>query len=499
MAEIEGSRRDTSKVKPREKPKKLVEVQGEFPEKLPKKIASIIDRFAPFEDLALEAGDNPIDGLDLNDLMQAEGTLNDEIVRSIESAAKTIRAYLNTQERQMIKIDVRVEGGMEHHTANAASIARFERLHQRIGASFTKILRAIAADRRPVASRFVMEIAQYSLLLSMSEGAAAEGIQSAVDQQRRQEATMEASQRALFDVIVAASYYEARGTAAKYPHSAKDAFELLRDGAYLPTSEQGIPVTLEGIVFEGLPVHAVIKTAVEQNPLIIGVIELHNPLVKQPLVRLLLSRLTGELVPDGMQVVSAEPVFTMRGKGEVYNRIRATAFGAFLAAVENGDIKEQPFMSFNEEEQKEILRYRVPKTQSGTTTPNEQAAPSEQEDEEELEDEEPEPPQQPPLENKPERSIQQQIDEMNKPSKRSKKEKRVIWYTSRISWRRVMKTLERLGVKIENFDHPKLTFGKETAGYLNSHDTDTEHNKRVLFATLDALKIHPDTFFAKLK
>ena len=42
----------------------------------------------------------------------------------------------------------------------------------------------------------------------------------------------------------------------------------------------------------------------------------------------------------------------MRGKSEVYNRIRAIAFGAFLTAVENGDIKEQPFMSFNEEEQK---------------------------------------------------------------------------------------------------------------------------------------------------
>ncbi len=482
-----------------------MEVTPDFPEKLPKKFEKIIKRFAPFEDLALAAGEDPVAGLDLNDLMETEGALNDELVREITSAAKMLRAFLKAQEVKIIKTDSVVEGDMERHTTNAESVKRFERFHLRVGANFTQIIKRLEADRRPVAQRFIAEIAHTSLLMSMAEHMQINGIERAMQEQQQHMKNMREDQRMIFDAVMVAALYDVRGGIPEDPTRTKDAFELLRDGAYAPTTEQGVEIDMPGVVFDGKhKVRAVIRTHEAQNPLVIGVIEIYNPTVDKVLARFSLSRINGELVPDGMHVMSAESVFASLQKQELYNRIRDIAFTEFLAAVERNEIHEQPFVSFVGEEQKEVKTFRTPKIRIATPphAPTMPAAVPEQVTPEiaaeapvipTTKTKTPSPVQQ--------TSIEAQIAALNRPREASEeKESRVVWLERRITWRRALSALKRLGVSIDlSGAHPKLKYGAKVTRYLNAHDNDTEHNKHELYRVLRELSISRDAFFAQLK
>lgn len=492
--------------RPRQRAEKLVEVTTEFPEKLPKKIATIIKRVAPFEDMAINAAGDTLAGLDLNDLMEAEGVLNAELVRDIESSGKALRAYIRSNEAKIFAPKEIVKGNEIHTVFDPATAPRFERFVKRVDGNLIAILERLRSDRRPIAETLTYEVMQYSFLLALAHQAVREGIEQTVtmnDNPQRHPA-----QRAVLDCVVAAARYSIRGSAPVYEHTPQEMFELLRDGAYGATRSTGVPIELPGVYLSGKPTQARVHTHEPQNPLIIASVEVDNPTNGLPLVAFMLSRITGELVPDGMQVISAKEAFDVLSNTATYERIRDAALAGVLHAVEKGHIAERPFVSFTANEQEEI-RFRPPKirlkvpssipvTEHGIVTP-----PAIQDESVEPESYAPESeparvaktPERPPMP-----SIKEQLAEINKPNHAEEKEARVVWLESRITWRRTLAALKRIGVTIDiRGAHPKLQYSGKVTRYLNSHDTDSAHNKRELYRVLRELEISRDTFFAQLK
>ncbi|MDO8631360.1 MAG: hypothetical protein Q7R41_12800, partial [Phycisphaerales bacterium] len=208
------------------------------------------------------------------------------------------------------------------------------------------------------------------------------------------------------------------------------------------------------------------------------------------------SRITGELVPDGMNVVSAAEVFALASNSETYTRIRDAAFAGFVDAVEKGIIAERPFVSFDSEEGERIA-YRPPRQRAKVAPPV--AVPAEVPSPKNLTSkklsEDIAKPAKPTGRNIP---IAEQIAEMNR--SREEKGERVVWMESRITWRRVIAALKRIGVSIDvRGAHPKLQYGTKTTRYLNAHEADPATNKHELYRVLRELDIARDTFFAQLK
>ncbi len=490
---------------PRKRIESLVQVTQDFPEKLPKKIASITKRVTPFEDMALAAGKDQIAGLDLNDLMEAEGVLNEDLVREIESGGRMMRAYWRTQEALLLRPRHEEFEGGGRFILDEAVVQKWERFGKRVDANMNGIIARLDADRRPIALNFTSEMMQYSLLISLAQQAQSNGLDAAADVHRKR-TELPVHQQILIQSVIAAAKYQAVGEAPIREYSAKDAFELLRDGAYEATEDWGVPIDLPGVQCSGKAMKATLQTFSTQNPLILGCIELHSPVTGGVLARFVLSRITGELVPDGMQLVSGREIFAIMGNPGAYDRIRDAAFCGLLQAVEEGKIKEMPFVSLTKDEQTQVA-FRPPKARlkappvppvgadSDVVLKEEESGISQNIDQISVDSLDLQAVQ-PKIR---ELSIAEQIAEMNRTNTQEKRD-RVVWLESRITWRRVIRALKRIGVTIEmGGAHPKLKFQSKTTRYLNSHEGDSARNKHELYRVLDELFIPKDAFFAALK
>lgn len=487
------------------RPSKLVEVTPEFPEKLPKKIQRIIERFEPFEDLALTCRPGTEDDIELTDLMEVAGALTPELVAEIESAGKALRNYVVENERTMLAPKERQMGQMIRIEVTDAMVQSFQRFIGRLDANTQRITDRLAGDRRPLANRFTFEIIQYSLLSALASQAQREGIDATIEANITRTGLPEEQQR-LLDTVVVASKFEIHGGAPSYPVSHKDCFDLLRDGAYRPKNENGISIVIPGVRFQGMPVRGTLNTMNFQHGLYLGYFEIENPTVEKPMAAFLLSRITGELIPAGMNVVSAERTFEILGHKDAYVSMRDAAFYGFLHAIETGEIEEVPYFSLDQDEQR-AATFRLPKnrirsTSSEASLPflaSNEALPKSEPEAVAVADAVAEKTM-PVAEDSSVRapSIEEQIALMNRPAAREERE-RSIWLESRITWHRVMRAFERLGITIEvSGAHPKLRYGKETDRYLNSHDRDPQRNKQEVFRVLRKFGISRDQFFAKL-
>lgn len=482
-------------LRPRQRAEKLVEVTPDYPEKLPKRMASIIKRFEQFEDLTVTVGDSSEANLELNDLMEMAGVLDATLATEIESNAKTLRAYVDAAQRSM-------------------SQEQFLRFVKRVDANTSSILQQLVADRRPIALRFCLEINNCALLIALTKDVARIGLAPTVEGNRA--ALQSPDQQALLGCLVAASRLSVDGAAPSYSHTSNEAFELLRDGDYLATPPDGIRFSIPGVSTGQETLMARIRTFEPQNPLLIAAVELEAPDNGVPFTAFTLSRITGELIPAGIEMVSARSTFEALGHLDVYTRLRDASFAAMLAAVENGIIQERSYISLDADEQQrtrfrpqkvrgKIAAHPAPTDTEPPITPVQPtvAATPESSQPSPQEPVTPHTPSdvrntvaRPTVERAP--SIDEQIAAMN--VTRGRKENHNEWLESRISWPRVMRAFSRLHVTINlKGEHPKLELNKKTTRYLNRHEKDSGHCKHELFRALKELGISRDDFFAQIK
>ncbi len=329
MAEMEGSRRDQPTVKPREKIQKLVEVTAEFPEKLPKRIAAIVKRVEPFEDLAKNSMVSVTAGLDLNSLMEVDGVLTPDLVDEIESGGKILRAYLEKAKRETLM-----------GTKSQDALNRFTR---RVDINMNGILARLAKDNRPIATRYIYEMMQYAFLQDITDKILTYGYQK-VAEAYRDGSTIDTEQRDLVNTAYVADLLTANDAAPQHTRTHHEAFALLRDSAHDATE---VEIPLRGFFFGGKPVRADIVIFEDQTALIVGILRLSNADTGEPILPLAISRITGELLSAGMHMASARSAFEALGKGALYAQLRDAALTGFLQAIEQGQIVDRPYVTFD--------------------------------------------------------------------------------------------------------------------------------------------------------
>ena len=487
----------------------MIAVTADYPEKLPKKIAAIAKRVAPFEDMAIDIRDDYRGGLDLNDLMEMEGVLNADLVNDIESGGRMLRGYLRAKEVEMlVPRHVEFPGG-QRFVMDGAVFAKWDRFRARVDVNMNGILKRLADDRRPIAFNFVSEIMQCALLASLVEQTKNQGLDKTLEMHRARQGLPD-SQKVLIQSIIAAKHFIAKSdTASTYEYSPKAVFELLRDGAYAPTPEEGVPLDISGLTWFGRPARATLNLFAMQNCLVLACIDVYGTNPDELIAKFALSRVTGELVPSGVSLISAKSTFEAMGNLVTYERIRDAALIGLYRALEQGAIQELPFVDLTDDERRRVT-YRPPRSRgksemtpvvvpkelnSRTSVPESSTREGVSVVTDTLTDSEA-----PTAVVSPAPSIAEQIAAINRPREAGSREPHIVWSESRITWRRVIRALKRVGVLIEmSGAHPKLKYQNKTTRYLNSHEGDSARNKHELYRVLSELEITRDKFFAALK
>lgn len=476
----------------------LVDVKNNFPPKLPKRLADIITRVAHFEDIALELPNDSNADLDFIDMMLLEGVPDAEFIQSLESSSKMLRAYIESNCNALYRTTV-VTRGATTQLASALNEKAFNQFTGRVNANMNGILRAIAVDRRPVAHRYIKEIQNYTLQLHVADRAMTEGPEFLRGFQV--DPTYPEEQRTIANTLATCMFASAFREAHVRETTHAEALALLRDSAFLATSLDGVRVPIPDVKIFSMPTWGTITTYDPQAGLILGAFTVMNPHNNKPLAIFKISRITGELITEGMHVLSAEAAFSVMGKQDVYVRLRDAALSGMLHAIESGALKEKPYIILDDAEHAVMYRTgnvstrpvdtgvvpraTLPEPEPSTPAPEvhvDHAAPV-------SDVHEPSPQAVP--------SIAEQIAAMNEPQRA--RERKVVHRERRITWPRVLRAFERLRVTVTFRAHPILSYNGSTTRYLNAHDTDTEHARRELYRALADLGIERDDFFRALK
>ncbi len=188
-----------------------------------------------------------------------------------------------------------------------------------------------------------------------------------------------------------------------------------------------------------------------------------------------LSRVTGDLVPDGMRFTSLKWAFAATGNVAHYEYLKEYVLEAVLQAIESGQLREHAFI--NGQSVMERMKSLLP----APVTPVSIAAPTQTR----------------PQTAKPVVVSRKPLDLAG--SMRPKTEPpRLIIREGRISPRRILPALKRCGVIIERGTHPKLKYGGRTTRFLNPSERNQFKNEMELYRVLDELHISLIDFYRAL-
>lgn len=485
----------------------LIEIKNSFPPKLPKRLAEIISRVAQFEDAAIELPNDSYADIDFIDMMLIAGIPNAEFIQYLESTSKILRAYIESNGNALHRTTTVTQGGRTTLESTLDQRA-FSQFTKRVDNNMNGILRAVAADRRPVAHRYLQEIQNATLQLHVADRARAEGPEFL--RQFQVDPSYPVEQRTIANTLAACMFSAPFGEPHPYSTTHTEAHALLRDSAFFETHPDGVRIPVPGIKVFGMRTWGTITTYDPQSGLILGGFTLMNPHNEKPLVTFKISRITGELITEGMHVLSAEAAFAGMDKRDVYARLRDAALAGMLGAIESGALQEKPYIILDDAEHAVVYRtgkasppvHYTETAPRGILAPSEPATPAPIVSREdvtvppEASETPTTPAEQDTAPTVPMPSVEEQIAAMNT---YREKERRAIHRERRITWPRVLRAFERLHVTVQQRAHPILSFGGKTTRYLNAHDTDTEHARRELYRALDDLGIPEDTFFDALK
>lgn len=443
-------------------------------------IGSLARALEPYEDFAKTFGKGPIeDKIALIEILDQQHVISPEFLNEFGKVGRLIDLMNVRAERQLhAAVTTHTKNGEPTSEDGARAIRKAQEEHRRIVREVERttgsILSRFDKDQRPLAKAVMTEALTMSFVRSLERNILRQGAKKVMADYAPDGLTMEDNerfhgQRHLAWIRHAAGAGKLKlGEYKEKPDdfTVEEKLKLLRDAEFMPAAPMAFQLPF-GSPSTG-PATLILSVSESNNAFTIAnvVVRLGNERVACSL-----SRLTGQLHPTGGMFFTLEDEFRFAGAQRYYAFLRETIIRTLFVAWERGKLTEQTYLEIDPETDKE----------AAVDVPVEEHAP--------ITDS-----------TIPEVQPQTPVIEESVSTNVSVPERKRRFATGRISWRRVMTTLERCGVQIDmGHAHPKLKYEGRTTRYLNSHEKDPRHSREQLFNALADLGISRETFFEKLR
>lgn len=446
--------------KPRVSPERLLDVGPGFSQEVKKRIADMARTLEPYEDFASEFSHGPIgDKLALVEILDQQGILSPAFKQQFDAIARIVSgipaALQEKFDRAPLASKRLLKGQLE------AQVREHDRATNLIAGRLT-------ADNRPLARNLYAEALRGSIVLSLERNIVQRGFSTVW---REKKETSEDIHWIAFAIAAERAPLTER---QKDPldFSIDEKLRLLKEAQFQPSNQFAYQLPYKN---EEKQLNIVMQVLETTNAL-----TLVNFVIPFPGLNLngSFSRATGELHVNNAMLLSLEEHFRIAGAQNAYKNLREIIINALFDAWEKGALTEEEYVTFDELPADNVVSIEtVIKEDTIVDSTNSEESITEPE-------------------TKPETEIAVSTAQTAAPVPERKKR----YSTRRFTWRRVMAALKRCGVEIDmGHAHPKLRYDGKTAGYLNSHDRDTRHNRQVVQDTLATLQIPFETFLEKLR
>lgn len=478
-----GSTSDRARARRRERRKKpsihiAKELHRATPPDVKRKLAWLGERLDQYEGLfaeAMEANDKDA-CRDILLTMQADGVFSDEFIRHIDEIAQS-RGEGTRDMQAKLRNAVRMEPQAlqrfrqrqlkrirNTHTADEHNTRFYlrERRHLLMQMDQEAITNTIAIERRNIKPKQWME----SLVFDDDPEA-----------------------RRLYGELVPWSDHVGDLAAVDHGEALDDVeleeyVRLLADEDIVPTGSKEVALPLRHVAIGGEEATVLIRVPEGINALHLAQVAItsgDNAVVLKGVV----SRLTGEICAKSNHIIGLGILFDDRS---IYDNLRLAIIDAIVSAIDHGDIELVSFE--NTGTQSDEVDQRIDVNHGEDPEPEIDEAKI-QGDQSASEFSAPAP--------KPVQPVTK-IDAAEAPRTKEKKG-RIIRKPGRLTWRRAIGALRRIGVKVtyDRGSHPNLVYEGKRTQYINPHDKEPTKNYRALKGVLKDLGIDEDVFWRDFK
>jgi len=484
---------------PSKNPRFSLPKSPDIPSAIRDQFADLAKTLEPFEQAGIDAMERgPLARQEFSEMMEWNGVLGPRFGARIEKIGRALFADWKRREHEFI---------WSRDTPKAEA---FKRSGERVDRAANAIIDWFQGDRRALAAFYAREAMMFAFVLTLKQNIRRQGLHQFVDEYDEDAARVSAlkSQSTLLDWFRVNEFVR-RSPVAQPRHDLPpdEIFALVRDMDFAPVGPEGIPLDFSALTHDGVTLRGRLDVLPETDPFILVIFALCNK-AGDVMATGAISRLTGEIVPNGMTFV---PARVCLDDHELYEAVRACILQGILVAVDAGALVERTYVDLTAEEKARLCRAvthtadrplarPVKPTAVATTTPDPSCLSGK---ETRSEDELSHDPtyhgeSRPPLTRAEIAAI---VDEMNRPRPDTERRARIIVRREGcLTWPRIMRTLIRIGVEtVFTTTHPKLRFNSEKAGYPNSHERNEGKIRDTLYRVLAKLKIDEDTFFASFR
>ena len=471
-------------------PGRLLPKSPDVPDAIRALFADLAKTLEPFEQAGLDALEKgPVACREFSETMEWNGVLGPAFGTRIERIGRALFADWKRRERAFI------------WTREVPQVGPFQRSCDRVDRAVNAIVDWLRKDGRPLAVFYAGEAMMLSFVLTLKHNAKAQGFESFIDEYSRDAERKPAlkEQAGLLDWFRVNEYVR-RSSVPQPRHDLHpdEIFALVRDMDFAQVGPEGVPLDFSALTHDGVPLRGRLDVLPIADPFILAVFALYNK-AGDVISTGAVSRLTGEIVPCGMNFV---PMRVCLDDHELYETVRACVLRGILVAVDAGALVERTYENLTPEEKARLFRAVTHTADRPLAKPTTKAEPSVI----------PEPsvaetPESPaPAICDGQRALTRAeiaaiVDEMNRPRLDSERRDRIVVRREGcLTWPRIMRTLTRMKVEVDlTTTHPKLRFNGEKAGYVNSHEADEGKIRDALYRVLAKLRIAEKDFFANFR
>lgn len=462
---------------------RLVDVGPGLPPETRARIAALTKALESYEDFADTFGKGEIeDKIALIEILEQCQVFSPEFLQQFESVGRLIHAMHDKAEKRL-HAAVTMHGKPPGLPV-APEIRKAEKEHQKLVSDADRtmgsILSRLQGDHRPLANAVMTEAITASFIRSLEKNIKRNGVAQVMADYAPDGIPMDDNERVHGQRHLAWIRHAATGASLKdadyHPgpsdFTTEEKLQLLREAEFMPSDPIGyrLPFTAAN----GEPGILTIQIHPAANAFTLASFAIR---VGKTRVFGSFSRLTGQLHPPHCMLLTLEEEFRFANAKNYYQLLRDMIIRALFTAWEAGKLKEKEYLVIDPiaeaESEEPPAHEEEPVVQEEPTEENVTEINAAQEE--------------PPIVHSQEASATTTVEKKKRPGK--------ISYT----WRRVMRALERYGVKIETeHAHPRLIFEGKTTRYLNSSETDSRYIREQLFNALKELGIPREEFKKKL-
>lgn len=423
-------------------------------------------RLDPYEELYAEVRQMP-DALALLDIMDVAGVFNAELFATIRTQAAELvrqgnRSFAQMEQREIDggpSAKLQFEQEKDHQNKQVAALRDKLIRHKRyLTLLFIEELRKTVFDGalQHNLTRYGFDINRREISEQFASGQMPDDFRKLFD---------------WYDLAERVTHQTVTEPLPPAPFTADESYQFFRDSDFHVTTIDHAGFIPE-MTLNDLPVRIQLDILSDQHPFILFPFTLCG--VHEELARGYISRITGEMVVDGTLTVPASNAFKQCKKGDLYSIVRNRILDAASRAYELGKLQDRTYIT--PRVQPESVSTPIMETSEVSEIPTESLPP---------------PLAKLPMESAPVAPVEVAAE----------KKIRIERYESRLSWRRIVRALERIeynGTKVTmdtGSKHPKFKLGTKTSRFLNSHDTDPQHAKREVQRVLQELGDIPEELF----